>query len=313
MSSLMIKRLQRPDAARATEPVRIPGTFLGFCSWLSVALTPGQAELARVLYDGCLPVDRGLAAQIFGDIDFENLPVGCRSVVAIVAGARGGKSYITISLRLLHSMLVSDLSSLAPGQRAVALNIAPNEKLRREVLNYARGAVRAKPELEAMIEGEGADGFGLRRPDGQLVRFETGVATAGGYGARGRSLCSFALDEVAFFHNASFVVNGEEIFQAGSARVLPGGQTIIASTPWAKSGLLYDMFNKNWGHPKTALVAHAPTLLMNPSDMTRALVAREMARDPENAAREFGAMFMASDTSDFFPIDLIEACIDDAA
>lgn len=311
MASL-IKSLQRRSTVKA-EPVVVPQTFIEFCAWIGVELTPGQAELARVLYDGCVPVDRGLAVQIFGDIEFENLPVGCRSVVAVVAGARGGKSYVVISLRLLHAMFVCDLSSLAPGQRAVALNIAPNEKLRREVLNYARGAVRSKPELEAMICEEGAEGFGLRRPDGMVVRFETGVATAGGYGARGRSLVAFALDEVAFFRNASFVVNDAELFRAGSARVLPGGQTIVASTPWAKSGLLYDLHAENWGHPKTALVAHAPTLVMNPSDMARTLVEREMARDPDNAAREFSAEFMASGTTDFFPSDLIESCVDAAA
>lgn len=288
----------------------VPRKFVEFCLWLGVALTPGQAELCRVLYDGDLPVDRGLAKRIFGDIEFDNLPVGIRSLVAICAGARSGKTFICIALRLLHSMLVCDLRSLAPGQRAVALNIAPNDKLRREALNYARGAVKMKAELESLVDGEGADGFGLRRPDGHLVRFETGVATAGGYAARGRSLVAFACDEVSFFRSEGSVVNDAEIVRAGAARVLPGGQTIVASTPWAKTGTLWELYKENWGHPKTALVAHTPTLVMHDSDLTRALVARETERDPENAQREFEALFMSDGTTVFFSEDLIESCID---
>jgi len=188
-----------------------------------------------VAYDGGLP-EGDLGRRLFGFVG--SVSVAARSVVTAVCGARGGKSYVVVALRLVHGMLVRDLRSLAPGQRAVALIVAPNDKLRREVLNYARGAVRSKPELEAMVVEDSADGFGMKRPDGHIVRFETGVATAGGYGARGRALTDFALDECAFFRDSSFKVNDEEIFRAGSARVLPGGQTIVASTPWAEAGLL---------------------------------------------------------------------------
>jgi hypothetical protein len=236
--------------------------------------------------------------------------VGARGVVGIVCGARGGKSYVCVGLRMVHGLLVRDLSSLAPGQRAVALIIAPNDKLRREVVSYASGAIKSHPELAAMLVDESADGIELRRHDGRVVRFETGVATAGGYGARGRSLTDYALDEAAFMRDNSFKVNAEELFRAGSARVLPGGQTIVASTPWAKSGLLYDLYKNNFGKPDTAIVAHAPTLVLHDSPMTRAIVEREMKRDPENAAREFGAEFMASDATTFFSDDIIEASVD---
>jgi hypothetical protein len=239
------------------------------------------------------------------------VPMGARGVVGAVCGARGGKSYVVVALRLVWGMLVRDLSSMAPGQRAVALIVAPNDKLRREVLNYARGAVRSKPELEAMVTEDTTDGFGMRRPDGHVVRFETGVATAGGYGARGRALTDFALDECAFFRDSSFKVNDEEIFRAGSARVLPGGQTIVASTPWAQAGLLYELHKRNFGKPTDALVAHAPTLVMHDSEMTRTIVEREHRRDPDNAAREFDAKFMTSGTTVFFEPSVVDASVVD--
>lgn len=303
---LLAKSLAKPQA-RSTEAVEIPGAFLAFCVWLEVTLTPGQTELARVAFDGGSPVGVANAPSLFGGIT--EVPVGARGVVAAVCGARGGKSYVLVALRLLHGMLVRDLSSMAPGQRAVALIVAPNDKLRGEVMNYALGAVRNKPELAAMLVASRADEFVLRRPDGQLATFETGVATRGGYGARGRALTDFALDESAFFRDASYKVNDQEIFRAGAARVLPGGQTIVASTPWAEAGLLYELYRDNFGKPKDALVAHAPTLVLHDSEMTRAIVERERRRDPDNARREFDAVFMTSGTTVFFEASSIEEAV----
>ena len=133
----LLKQVRQPLRTVRTD-ANVPRSFLAFCIWLGVALTLGQAELVRVDFDGMEPVDRELAAKLFG----ASVPMGVRSVVAAVCGARAGKSYVLVALRLVWGMLVRDLSSLAPGQRAVALIVAPNDKLRREVLNYAVGAVR---------------------------------------------------------------------------------------------------------------------------------------------------------------------------
>lgn len=303
---------------RRTEPFVVPSTFIGFCIWLGVTLHPGQAEFARVAYDHSVPVDRDLASQLFGPIDFDNLPVGVRDVVAAVCGGRGGKSYVLVALRLVWGMLVRDLSSLAPGQRAVALVVAPNDELRQEVVNYALGAFRSKPELAQLLrlprgtkEDDAVSEFTIKRLDGKFVTFRGGVATAGGYGGRGKSLTDFAMDEGAFFRDKSAKVNDEDIFKAASPRVLPGGQSIIASTPWAEAGLLYETWRENFGKPSTALVAHAPTTTLNGSAWVARLVAREVRKDPDNADREFFAKFMVGGTTVFYAPTLIEAMIDE--
>ncbi len=311
----------RVDAFLPKRP--FPTTFVGFCAWLNVTLTPGQLALVSVAYDGLEPRDlppegRELAKLIFGDVDV--IPPAARAVVAAVCGARSGKSYVLIALRMVYGALTRDLRSLAPGQKAVALIIGPNSTLRKEVVAYALGAMRSKPELAAMlvlpkghrVEDSVADGFGIRRPDGQVVTFEAGIAGRAGYGGRGRSLTDFALDEVAFFRSEQFQVSDDEIFKAGTTRVLPGGLSILASTPWGESGLLYDFYSRNWGKPGDALVARAPTLVMHNSDMTREIVAREFARDPDNAEREYNANFMTSGTSVFFEATSLEAAIDES-
>lgn len=315
----LIKSLQRQAPARHTEVFSVPPTFLGFLEGIGVTPQPGQAELVRVAYDGVEPVDRELAIRIFGPLDFANLPVGARDVVAAVCGGRGGKTYLLVALRLVWGMLVRDLSPLAPGQEAAATIVAPSEKLRQEAVNYALGALRSKPEYARLLRlprgtrpEDTVSGFGVYRPDfDRVVSFNAAAATRGGYAVRGYWHTDLALDEAAFFRDNSFKVNDEEIFRAGKPRVLPGGQAIIASTPWGETGLLYDLHAKNFGKPTTALVAHAPTLVLNDVPYTRAIVASEEARDPENAAREFGARFMKGGTTIIFAPDLVESCIDD--
>jgi len=293
-------------AARNPLTTSVPGTYLGFLDWVGVTATPGQAELARVAYDGAQPVDAGLAARLFGTQD---LSLGLRSIVAAVCGGRAGKSYLLVALRLVWGMLVRDVSALPPGAHAAALIIAPRDDLRMEVYRYAIGAVRAKPELAAMLVEEKVDKFKLRRPDGHIVSFETGVATMGGTAARGRWWTDFALDECAFFRDSTFKVNDEELFRAGSSRVLKGGQTIIASTPWAEGGLLYRLWKTR---PADTLVAHAPTLLLNDTDLTRTIIARAEQADADNAKREFGAEFMTSGTTVFFSSSAIDDALTDA-
>lgn len=308
------------QSSNSEQKARIPSTYTAFAEWCGVRLSTGQRALTRIAYDGAglddlQPSERDAAIQIFGPID--TVPLAARSVVGAVCGGRGGKTYTLVALRMVFGLLVRDLSSLAPGQRAVSLVVAPNDKLRQEAVNYALGVMRSRPELSKLLvlprgtrDEDTPSEFGVKRPDGKLVMFEAGVATRGGYGGRGRSLTDFAMDESAFFRDASYKVNDVDIFQAASSRVLPGGQTIVASTPWAESGLLYDLWSRNFGKPSDALVAHAPTMLLNPTDWARTIVERERLRDPDNAAREFDAKFMAGGTTVFFEASAIQAAID---
>ncbi len=306
--------------AAVLAPARpFPTTFLGFLSWLGVTPTPGQRVLCAVAYDGVeprdlSPEDKVIALKIFGPVD--TIPKGARGTLAVVAGARSGKSYVLIGLHMVWAALTVDLKTLAPGQKAVALVVAVNIKLRNEVIAYAYGACLSKPELKAALfvskgkkEEHAADSFGIRRPDGRIVMLEAGIAGRGGYGARGRSLVSAYLDEGAFFR-AEGQACDTDIYTAASPRVLPGGITVVASTPWHEAGLLYEMWAKNHGKPTTCLVAHAPTSVMQDNDFTRDLIQRERLRDPENASREFDAEFVKSGTSIFFDPALIEASID---
>jgi hypothetical protein len=279
--------------------------FVGFCEQvLGVVLTPAQRVLARVAFDGVEPGElegdeRELAARLFGAVDL--VPREARAVLVAVCGARSGKSYLLGALYSLWRALTADLSTLAPGEQASALVVAPDLRLGRQVLRYALGAARSVPAIAELVEGVAADGFVLVRPDGARVAIEVLPATRGGSAVRGRSLVSAVLDELAFFRDESAVVNDQDLFRAVAPRVLPGGMVVLASTPWVEAGLLHAEFSANFGNPTRALAAHAPTALMRPDERTAGTIARERARDPDNAAREFDAEFMTGGAGLFFP------------
>lgn len=269
--------------------------------------------MVTVVFDGVDPIDLPpgdleIARKLFGDVD--RFPPVTRAILVAVCGARGGKSYLLSALYSVYRAIYADLSTLAPGEVAVALVVAPDLGLAHQTLNYAKGAINADQELSGLVVADNADSIVLRRPDGQTVSILCRAAGRGGAGLRGKSLVSAVLDECAFFRDQSYVVNDRDVFQAVTARVLPGGMVVVASTPWAEAGLLFDEFKLNFGHPVTAIAVTAPTLLMLPTQRNIDAVAREEARDPDNALREFGAQFMVVGGSNFFDRDACRVNVD---
>lgn len=315
------------EAASALAPNEhvpdVPELYTDFVASRGVKLTPAQLALTKVAYDGLEPEDlegdeRELAYEIFGPV--EVFPPECRRVLVAVCGGRGGKTYVLGALRLIHLGLTVDLSPLAPGEKAVGIIVAPNRDLSRQALGYIRGVLGEEyPKLKSSEEE-----IQIRRADGGVIRFLCVAATAGGSALRARSLFAALLDESAFFRDTNYVVNDAELFKAVTPRVLPGGQTLVTSTPWAEMGLLYDEFVENHpnpqvaaphhqtaGHPHRAIAAHAPTLLMRDNDPNIAVVvAGEEKRDPINAKREFGAQFMSGGASLYFDATAIAKAVD---
>lgn len=301
-------------------------SFDRFCTELGVKLEPGQRALCLVAFDGYEPRDlpaelKPYARRIFGPV--ETIPAEARRVLVLVAGARGGKSYVVGALRCLHLALTVSLATLAPGEQAFGVIIAPDPRQREQCFGYALGAAKSHPGIAGLIKGDpGKERFTLKRPDGE-VTIEALPAKRGGSAGRGRSLVCAVLEECAFFLDENYVVNDEEVFKAVTPRILPGGQTILSSTPWAEVGLLYKEFVANHpepkcaaphltqpGRPHRAIAAHAPTLLLRDVELTRDIVAAEQARDPVNAAREYGAQFLALGSLQFFDPVAIAKAID---
>lgn len=278
-------------------------TFARFCEKVGITLEPGQRVACAVAFDGVDPVDlegddRELARGIFGDA--ERFTLQQRRIFAAVCGGRAGKSRLFSAMRLLHLGLTVDLSRLAPGEPGYGMIVGPKMTHAKQVLAYIRGAIDAVPALSAAVVRKAADEIVLRRGD-QLVSFLCAAASVRGDTQRGKTLFAFTLEEAAFFRDAETgAVNDVDLFQAMMPRLLPQGQAIVPSTPYAKTGLLWDFFDRNHGHPVDAVVAHAPTLLLRSDPDIRAQVEAVRIQDPTNARRELDAHFMTTDATRFF-------------
>lgn len=290
-------------------------TFLDFLEMIGVELEPGQRVFVKVALCGVDPVElpdneRAIARALFGPV--ETVPPEARGLVCVVAGGRSGKTYL-LALDLLFLGLTVDLSTLAPGERAVAAVIAPRLEEALQSIAYIRGALGSDKDLAALVVRDVDGEIEIQRETGQTVVFRAVAAGAGGIGGRGKSLVGVFLDETCFFRDAaSGVVNDEAVYKAASPRVMAGGRTLIASTPWTSAGLLHGFYKTNFGKPKIALVAHAATRTMRTAPHILEIVAREEKRDPDNARIEFDAEWGSTSATSFFTdVDLDGLFVDE--
>ncbi len=320
--------------------VDVPRSYTEFCAGIDVELSPGQYAIALVAFDGLsiAEADRVFAEQygaehhppshFFGG----SYPISDaqRRIFVAVCGGRAGKTYAFTALRMLHLALSVPLDQLAPGEVGEAPIIAPDMSLAGQTLRYIKGALR-HPMLRAYVvdpddisDETDRSELLLRRAGGKQVRIICRAANGRGTSGRGRSLVSAAMDEAAFFRDANYAVNDDEIYKALAPRLLPGGQLIIPSTPWAQSGLIYDRFVANHGDPSqagvaveaklegTAMAVHAESTELRTNPDFLDTVQLETKRDPENARREFRAHFMTSTAADFLDPESINRAIDPA-
>jgi len=281
--------------------VRRP-SFGEFCRRLGVRSTTAQRIQHAVCFDRAHPADfegaeRDIAFQLFGSL--AAIPDEARSVVVWRKGARSGGTYFA-ALFALYAALTLPLTTLAPGEHAFAVIVAPDMRLGRQALRFVLGALGTRRELQAATESQTSDSVTIRRDDGRPVTIEVLPATRGGSALRGRSLVCAVLSEASFFFDDSHVVNDQDVYKAVAPRVVAGGIVLIESTPWIESGLLFELDRDNFGTPTTCVVAHCPTLLMRDDAETIAMVNRERERNPDNAVREFDGEYLASGSGVFF-------------
>jgi len=127
---------------------------------------------------------------------------------------------------------------------------------------------------------------------------------------RGWSMPAAVMDEVAFFRLEGSAESDVEVQTSIRRGMLnfPNPRLVKISTPYMKSGVLYDDFKAAWGcDDPDRLVWRAPTALMNPSILEERL-AREKRLDPERFSREYLAEF-AEDLESFLPSAWVDSAI----
>jgi hypothetical protein len=283
-------------------------TYVQFARAVGLALSPAQVALASVVWDGLEPGALGTVGfGLFGGA--RTVPDVARRVAVLRLGRASGKTTLC-ALLLLWRALTADLSSCGPGDEPACVVVAPELAKAQHAIRMALSLADALPDIADMIEQRAARGFVLRRDDGRRVSVIALARSQGGRTLRGFSLVSVFVDESEFTAPSSdgAIVTDTDLIAAAMPRLIRGGQLVLASTPWPAESATARLFEANFGHPETALVARATTLEMRAGDADiAALIEVERRRDPKNAAREYDCELTDGEGL-WFEASTIDAC-----
>lgn len=222
----------------------------------------------------------------------------------LVVGRRGGKSFIMALVAVYLACFEEYRQFLQPGERATVAVIAADRKQARVIMRYVRGLLTRIPMLKRMVERETAEGFDLTN----AVTIE--VSSASFRATRGYTFAAILADEIAFWRTDEAAVNTDtEVLTAlrPGLATIPTSVLICASSPYARSGELWQAYRKHFGKHDGPLVWHASTRAMNPS-LPQDVIDAELAKDPARAKAEYMAEFR-TDIETFISQEAVQAVV----
>lgn len=221
----------------------------------------------------------------------------------LVIGRRGGKSFILALIAVYLATFRTWTQYLGPGERATIMIIAADRKQARVCLRYVKGLLAATPMIKPLIQNERAESVDLSN------RVTVEVHSASFRSTRGYALGCILADEAAFWRSEESANPDTEILNAlrpGMATV-PGSLLLVASSPYARKGVLWDAYRKHFGKTSPVIVWRAATRVMNPS-IPQGVIDQAMEADPASAAAEYLAEFR-SDIENFVSWDVVQTCV----
>jgi len=227
------------------------------------------------------------------------------SELVAVVGRRGGKSRAMAVLMAYSAGLCDHSDVLVKGERGIALCVAVDQRVAKIVQDHCAAAFETSPILRQLIANRTQETIELSNGISIEVR------PASFRKLRGPSYVAVVADELAFWYQDSSYANPDvEILAA----VRPGllttrGPLILASSPYAKSGVLWDRYKRHFG-PKGSpaiLVAHGTSRDFNKT-LPQDEIDRALEEDRARNSAEFLAQFR-DDVSNYISIEVVEGCI----
>jgi hypothetical protein len=224
---------------------------------------------------------------------------------AAVVGRRGGKSRAMAVLATYIAGLCDHGDALVPGERGVLLCVALDQRVAKIILDYAEACFERSPILKQLIVSRTADALELNNG----ITLE--VRPASFRKLRGPTYIGVIADELAFWYvDAAYANPDVEILNAVEPGLsTTGGPLILASSPHARRGALWDVFRRHYGASgdPLILVAHGASRTLNPS-LPKRVVDRALEKDRARAMAEYLAEFR-TDIEGFVSIEVVEACV----
>ena len=175
-----------------------------------------------------------------------------------------------------------------PGERGVLLCVALDQRVAKIILDYAEACFERSPILKQLIANRTADALELTNG----ITLE--VRPASFRKLRGPTYIAVIADELAFWYvDAAYANPDVEILNAVEPGLATtGGPLILASSPHARRGALWDVFKRHYGAggDPLILVAHGASRTLNPS-LPQRVVDRALEKDRARATAEYLAQF----------------------
>ena len=220
--------------------------------------------------------------------------------VFTIVGRRGGKSFVAALTAVYLACFKDYRQFLSPGERAIIMLLAHDRNQAGVIFRYILGILRSVLLLAQMIAAERAEEIDL------INSVTISVYTASFRTTRGVTIAAALCDELAYW-SVEGVNPAKEILTAlrPAMVTIPGAKLLCLSSPYARTGVLYDTYRQHFGQEDDILVWQAPSTTMNPT-IPQAFIAREIERDPQAARSEWGAEFR-EDLETAFPVDVIRS------
>lgn len=223
----------------------------------------------------------------------------------LICGRRAGKSFILALVAVFLATFRDYRQYLQPGERGTVVIIAADRKQARTIFRYIHGLLTGVPMLRRLMDGPGT------KESIDLVNSVTiEIQTASFRSTRGYTIIAALLDEAAFWRSEDSTNPDSEILAAlrPSMLTIPSSMLLVASSPYARRGILWGAHRKYFGKDGPILIWQAATRRMNPS-VPQSFIDEAYEDDPISAAAEYGAQFRV-DVEAFISREIVEQCIE---
>jgi len=266
-------------------------------SWL-----PWRVLLIAAMGEALTDVERPIFTKLTGRT---REPLQRVNEFEAVVGRRGGKTTAMAAGATYIAACCDHTDALARGETGIVLCVAQDQRVAKKILDFCEANLSDSEILRQLIKGRTQDTIELTNN----INIE--VRPASFRKLRGPTYVGVIADELAFwFTDASFANPDIEVIAAARPGLLTtGGPLIMASSPYAKQGVLWDTFRKHYGSDgaPSVLVAKGTTRDFNQT-IPQAEIDRELERDRARNTAELLAEFR-SDLESFVSIEVVESCV----
>ena len=259
-----------------------------------------------------------------------------RRELVLCAGRRGSKSTISSIIATYEIYKVikkgnpQSYYGFPNGQQICVTSVATSDDQAQAMFDMIRGRTMVCGYLKDRIQNLTQTYFSMQTDDdvkkhGAKRKASINLLCGGSYSVslRGRNNILVIFDEAAFFIENGGRFSGTEVYRAltpSIASFVPkgmenveestgDGKIVSLSSPYGKSGIFWELYNRSFDEPETMLMFKLYTALLNPTVDSNFLQS-EYRRSKSNFMAEFGAEFSDTLVNWVDEVEKFEECID---